>query len=253
MADADDPVQKLLHALGSPVRREILWMIGDDERAAGEIAAAVDVTAPTVSQHLQVLRDAGLVTLRIDGSFRRYRARPDALGAVQRGLLSESRRWTPRTVTAGDRVSSRTGHLATTAVEVDCPREQVFAGFTDGDAYSRWLGTPVRIEDGRFAAALEWGTQVRGRYEFVAAPELIVMAWDFADEVPVPGDEHRAYARFTTTGHGCRVQVDQLVDTAEQAAFMQRAWTFVLGRLAEGVDVLRGLRGPLPNDDDDDR
>jgi hypothetical protein len=31
---------------------------------------------------------------------------------------------------------------------------------------------------------------------------------------------------------------------------MQRAWSFVLGRLAEGVDVLRGLRGPLPHDDD---
>jgi uncharacterized protein YndB with AHSA1/START domain len=65
------------------------------------------------------------------------------------------------------------------------------------------------------------------------------MNWDFGEHVPVPGDEHRGYARFTdTAGGGCRVQVDQLVETADQAAFMRRAWGFVLGRLAANVDVL---------------
>lgn len=239
MQDPTDAVQKLLHALGSPIRREILWMIGDDERAAGEIAAAVRVTAPTVSQHLQVLRDAGLVTMRVDGSFRRYRARRDALDAVQRGLLAESGRWTSVTTGDGEPVTTRLGRVATVEVELDRPRDRVFAGFTDAELYSRWLGAPVRIEDGRFAATLEWGTQVRGRYELVAAPELIVMAWDFGHDVPVPGDEHRGYARFTDTADGgCRVRVDQLVDDAEQAAFMRRAWSFVLGRLADGVGYL---------------
>jgi hypothetical protein len=81
----------------------------------------------------------------------------------------------------------------------------------------------------------------------VVAPEPVVMAWDFGDDVPVPGAEHRGYARFTdTAGWGCRVQVDQLVETAEQAAFMQRAWGFVLGRLAAGTALLRagGPAGP---------
>jgi DNA-binding transcriptional ArsR family regulator len=244
MPEPEDVVQLLLRALSSPVRREILWMLGEDERPAGEIAAALHVTAPTVSQHLQVLRDAGLVDMRVDGTFRRYRARRGALDAVQRGLLAESRRWTPVTDTVPERVVSGAGHAANVEVEVDCARERVFAGFTDGELYSRWLGAPVQIEDGRFAAALEWGTQVRGRYELVVEPELIAMVWDFDDEVPVPGAEHRAYARFTDTpAGGCHVRVDQLVDDAEQAAFMQRAWGFVLGRLAEGIDVLRAA-GP---------
>lgn len=79
---------------------------------------------------------------------------------------------------------------------------------------------------------------MRGRYELVSAPELIIMAWDFGDDVPIPGDEHRGYALHRHPDGGCRVLVDQLVDDAEQAAFMQRAWSFVLGRLAHGVGYL---------------
>jgi DNA-binding transcriptional ArsR family regulator/uncharacterized protein YndB with AHSA1/START domain len=237
---ADDSVQSMLRALTSPVRREILWMLGDQERAAGDIAAALHVTAPTVSQHLQVLREAGLVAMRVDGSFRRYRTRRGALAAIQQGLMAERRRWTPVTGPPTDAVVTGSASVATAVSEVDCPRDQVFAGFTDGALYSRWLGAPVRIVDGHFAATLEWGTEVRGRYELVCAPDLIVMNWDFGEHVPVPGDEHRGYARFTdTAGGGCRVQVDQLVETADQAAFMRRAWGFVLGRLAANVDVLR--------------
>ena len=62
--------------------------------------------------------------------------------------------------------------------------------------------------------------------------------------MPVPGDEHRAYARLTTTAGGCRVEVDQLVDTAEQATFMANAWRMVLGRLAEAAPGLATSEGP---------
>lgn len=238
MPDAEE-LQKVLRALASPVRREILWMIADRELPAGEIAAAARVTAPTVSQHLRVLRDAGLITMRIDGSFRRYRARRDALEVVQQGLLAGSRRWTPITSSAEVGVTVRDGHVAMAAVELDCTRPRVFAGFTDAALYSRWLDAPVHLDGGLFAATLAWGTQVRGRYELVVAPELIVMSWDFGDDIPVPGAEHRGYARFTAVNGGrCRVQVDQLVDTAEQATFMTRAWSFVLGQLRANVDVL---------------
>ena len=62
------------------------------------------------------------------------------------------------------------------------------------------------------------------------------MSWDFADdEVPVPGGEHRAYAHFAAIDGGCRVEINQLVDTPEQARFMQDAWRMVLGRLAHAA------------------
>jgi DNA-binding transcriptional ArsR family regulator len=67
-----------LRALAGPRRRQILELVRDRELAAGEIAAHFDVTRPAVSQHLAVLRDAGLVAERRDGTRRLYRA--DAAG-----------------------------------------------------------------------------------------------------------------------------------------------------------------------------
>ncbi len=63
-------IQRVIVALGSPVRREILGLIWERELPAGEIAAAFAVTKPTISQHLAVLREAGLVTARAAGTSR---------------------------------------------------------------------------------------------------------------------------------------------------------------------------------------
>jgi DNA-binding transcriptional ArsR family regulator len=65
-----------LHALAEPRRRAILALVREHELPAGEIASRFDVTRPAISQHLAVLRDAGLVTERRDGTRRLYRARP---------------------------------------------------------------------------------------------------------------------------------------------------------------------------------
>jgi len=62
-------IQKVLAALTSPVRREILGLIWDRELSAGEIAAAFPVTKPTISQHLAVLRANGLVSTTRTGRF----------------------------------------------------------------------------------------------------------------------------------------------------------------------------------------
>ena len=69
-----------LQVIAEPRRREILAMIWDRELPAGEIAAGFDVTFGAVSQHLSVLRRAGLVTVRKDGNRRLYRADRDRLG-----------------------------------------------------------------------------------------------------------------------------------------------------------------------------
>jgi len=65
--------------IAEPRRREILRLIWDAERQAGEIAEHFDVTFGAVSQHLGVLRRAGLVVVRRDGTRRFYRADRDAL------------------------------------------------------------------------------------------------------------------------------------------------------------------------------
>lgn len=65
----------VLQAIVEPRRREILMLIRADELAAGEIAAHFDVTRPAISQHLQVLTAAGLVSVRKAGTRRLYQAR----------------------------------------------------------------------------------------------------------------------------------------------------------------------------------
>jgi DNA-binding transcriptional ArsR family regulator len=73
-------MQAVLDAVVEPRRREILRLVGDRELPAGEIAARFpDVSRPTVSEHLRVLREAGLVTERREGTRRLYRARKEGL------------------------------------------------------------------------------------------------------------------------------------------------------------------------------
>jgi DNA-binding transcriptional ArsR family regulator len=83
-----DRADEVLRALAEPRRRAILRLVADDEMSAGEIAAAFDVTRPAVSQHLTVLKNAGLVSERRDGTRRLYRGAPAGLREV-RDLLDE--------------------------------------------------------------------------------------------------------------------------------------------------------------------
>lgn len=68
--------------IAEPRRREILRLCWHGERTAGQLADAFEVTFGAVSQHLRVLRDAGLVTVRRDGTRRYYRANRTALGPL---------------------------------------------------------------------------------------------------------------------------------------------------------------------------
>jgi len=76
-------VQAALDALAEPRRREILELVRDRELAAGEIAANFDVTRPAISQHLGVLKHAGLLSERREGTKRLYRARPEGLADLR--------------------------------------------------------------------------------------------------------------------------------------------------------------------------
>ena len=68
--------------VAEPRRQEILRLCWQQERTAGELAGAFDITFGAVSQHLRVLRDADLVTVRRHGTRRYYRANRAALGPL---------------------------------------------------------------------------------------------------------------------------------------------------------------------------
>ncbi len=75
-----------LALVAEPRRAQILRLVWHGERSAGEIAAQVPVTFGAVSQHLRVLREAGLVAVRKDGRHRYYVARREAFGPLADAL-----------------------------------------------------------------------------------------------------------------------------------------------------------------------
>ena len=86
-------MEAALKAIAAPRRRQILRLVRDDELSAGEIASHFDVTRPAVSQHLNVLKEAGLVEVRADAQRRVYRIRPEPLAELDDWLAPYRRLW----------------------------------------------------------------------------------------------------------------------------------------------------------------
>ncbi|WP_174535707.1 ArsR/SmtB family transcription factor [Micromonospora chalcea] len=70
-------------ALGDPTRRAIIATLAERPRAVGELAAVLPISRPAVSQHLRVLKDAGLVTDQAAGTRRVYRLNPAGVAALR--------------------------------------------------------------------------------------------------------------------------------------------------------------------------
>ncbi len=81
-------MEATLRAIAEPHRRAILRLVRDSELTAGEIASQFEVTRPAISQHLNVLKEAGLIVERRLGTRRLYRARPEGLAEL-RSYLDE--------------------------------------------------------------------------------------------------------------------------------------------------------------------
>lgn len=83
-------------ALSDPTRRRIVELLSRGERAAGEIVNAFEVSAPAISQHLKVLREAGLVEMRADAQRRIYRLNPEGLDEMDAWIRNVRRFWAGR-------------------------------------------------------------------------------------------------------------------------------------------------------------
>src|ERR687885_844988 len=79
---------EIFEAIGQPTRREILRLLGDGELSVRAVAAQFELTQPAISQHLKVLRDAGLVEDRREGTRRLYRVRPEGMADLHEFLAT---------------------------------------------------------------------------------------------------------------------------------------------------------------------
>jgi DNA-binding transcriptional ArsR family regulator len=81
------------NAIAEPRRRHILELIAAEERSVGEIADALELEQPSVSKHLQVLRDVGLVTVRRDGRRTLYRTNAETLRTIHEWSQMFAQHW----------------------------------------------------------------------------------------------------------------------------------------------------------------
>src|SRR4051795_8436553 len=86
MVPSRRPLDPVIAALADPTRRSVYEAVTARPRAVGELAGELPVTRPAVSQHLRVLLDAGLVTVRAEGTRRYYAADPQGLQALRSWL-----------------------------------------------------------------------------------------------------------------------------------------------------------------------
>src|SRR4051794_2491998 len=84
----------VFEVLAEPRRRQILDLLRQREQAVGDLVAALEVAQPNVSKHLRVLRDAGLVTSRIDGQRRVYRVNAEPLRELDEWVSRYRGLWT---------------------------------------------------------------------------------------------------------------------------------------------------------------
>jgi DNA-binding transcriptional ArsR family regulator len=92
--------------LAEPQRRRILDLLLEAERPVGDLVVALSASQPAVSKHLRVLRDAGLVDVRIDAQRRIYRVRGEPLRAVDEWLTPYRRLWSSRLDALGRHLDS---------------------------------------------------------------------------------------------------------------------------------------------------
>ena len=90
-----NPMQSLL-AITDPTRRRIVELLAVRERTAGELVKEFDMSAPAISQHLNVLRDAGLITTRAEGQSRIQALNPDGLDELEGWLQKTRAVWSRR-------------------------------------------------------------------------------------------------------------------------------------------------------------
>jgi len=86
----------VLHVIAEPTRRRILDHVRDRERSVGELVELTGMHQPGVSRHLRVLRDAGLVDVRVDAQRRIYHLRAEPLAELDAWLAPYRARWSSR-------------------------------------------------------------------------------------------------------------------------------------------------------------
>ena len=229
------PDDQLLHAVLEPRRRTVLQLLADGPQPVGVLARHFSISRPAISQHLAVLKQAGIV--EVDPGSRAYRLRPEGVAAARRALgglgaeLPGDAGPAPSPAPAPD--------AAAVAVELDltAPADAVFAAFTVPDRLTAWLGERAELDPrpgGTFRLELGEGDVASGVYVHAEAPHRVAFTWG---QEGAPGELGPGSSRVDVTltasdGGGTHVRLEHHDLPAEARAPHLAAWARHLATLA---------------------
>lgn len=243
----------VLRALSEPHRRRILGLVRDRELSAGDIAERFQITRPAVSQHLAVLKEAGLVSERRQGTHRWYRVRPEALASVR---LFVDELWSARLAGVTRALTTPGAGIGAERVSVErevmlnAGRETVWKLLVQPKSATRWMGLSARFElkvGGRYKLEVLPERVAAGEFLKIDPPRRLVHTWGWDGEthgtVP-PGSTVVSYG-LTEVGHQTRLQLRHSgLPSIDTAGSHSRGWAHYLPRL---VAVASGnTPGPDP-------
>ena len=201
---------EVFEAIAQPTRREILRLLAGGELSAGNVAARFDVTQPAISQHLKVLREAGLVDERRDGTRRLYRVRAEGLGDLHSFLADVMPGRLDRLKQAAeaeerrDRASgARRNYVVEHEVWVAARPETVFAYFTDPQKLASWIGAEATLDPrpGGVCRIAMNGAVMSGEFVEVVPHSRVVLSWGWEEELFTCRPRRRSSRwRWTPTG-----------------------------------------------------
>lgn len=248
-------VEHALRAIAEPHRREILRLIRDDELPAGEIAARFDLTRPAISQHLKVLEEAGLVSVRRDGTRRLYRARPEGLAEV-RAYLDGFWEGRLRLLQFAAEEEERRLRMAVREeagvvvreVRIAARPEVVFGFFTEPEKMTRWKGIAASLDPrpgGIYRVDVNGRYVVRGQYLEIVPFSRVVFSWGWEGEGhPVPPGSSTVEVTLSPDGDGTLLRLRHLGLAEAMREEHAKGWDHYLARLM--IAAPGGNPGPDP-------
>jgi len=186
-------METALKAIAEPTRRRILELVADGELTAGDISRHFDVTRPAISQHLTVLKRAGLLEERRHGARRLYRAHRAGFAAVAlfvEGLRDDGPGQVMRT--GGSHSTVATERLCLRReMAVEAPPPVVWSLLTDAEQATTWMGTRAVFDlhpGGVYQVEVVPGEVARGEFVAIDPTDRLAFTWGWeGDPVrPVP-------------------------------------------------------------------
>ena len=188
-------MEAVLKAIAEPCRQEIIRLVWHEERTAGDVAAHFDLSRPNISKHLRILKEAGLIEERRQGTRRLYRARPErladarrfletfwdeGLAAIKRSAEDDARRRRARMTADPDAIVRE--------IRIAATPEDVFPYFTDANKLVVWKAVSAELDarpGGTFRMDVTGrGDVAQGEYLEIDPPRRIVFTWRWETDDP---------------------------------------------------------------------